>query len=141
MNAAKDITDVIRKRVAQKKANAAKDKKVPPSADSNALMEWTGTIFYDRARKEYLILDAKRDWFPINETMLRRHCKRRGIAVTKPDDHPCSQFDDFVCQLQENRGVAYAGPLAGHPKGPREVNGVAILITSNPILIEPAKGD
>jgi hypothetical protein len=110
----------------------------PPSAE---LQTWLAHCYYDRARKENLILDDKGDWYSINETQLRRQCKVRGMEVKGTELEPISAFDHFLVGLQNNRGIHYAGPLAGHGKGWRMVNGVPILVTASPLFIEPVKGD
>jgi hypothetical protein len=62
--------------------------------------------------------------------------------IVKPsDNHPIPPFDYFLVKLQDERGIHYAGPLAGHQKGYRIVNGVPILITASPEFIEPQKGE
>jgi hypothetical protein len=111
------------------------------SPNEMSLEEWKDSIFYDRARKEYLIIDCKTNWFSVNETMLRRQCKVRGIMVTPAPGCVSSDFDVFMVHLQNHRGVAYAGPLAGHRKGLRTVNGAQILVTHEPLLIDPVAGE
>lgn len=104
------------------------------------MKQWLSDIFYDSTRKDYLIVNNKADWFPVNETQLRRQCKVRGMQVKPGEGEACSAFDKFVVHLQTHRGVAYAGSLAGHPKGPRTVNGAQILVTHEPVLTNPVEG-
>lgn len=105
------------------------------------LAQWAETVFYDRSRKEYLVVDRHENWFPVNESMLRRQCRVLGMQVKAPEQGGNSAFDMFVYSLQTEKGVAYAGALAGHPKGPRTVNGSLILVTTEPSLIAPRQGD
>jgi hypothetical protein len=105
------------------------------------LAQWAETVFYDRSRKEYLVLDGHENWFPVNESMLRRQCRVLGMQVKPPEGGGISAFDMFLFNLQTEKGVAYAGALAGHPKGPRTVNGSLILVTTEPSLIAPQQGD
>ncbi len=105
------------------------------------LEQWAETVFYDRSRKEYLVVDSHENWFPVNESMLRRQCRVLGMQVKAPEQGGNSAFDMFVYSLQTEKGVAYAGALAGHPKGPRTVNGSLILVTTEPSLIAPQRGD
>ena len=142
MNSISAFTAQIEQRPTRKprpQTQASKD----PSAKGakGTLSEWKETVYYDRTRKEYLVVDGSQNWFPVNETMLRRQCKVRGMQVKPPEGDVSSDFDRFVVNLQTMRGVAYAGALAGHPKGPREVNGSLILVTSEPFLMPPQKGD
>lgn len=105
------------------------------------LAQWAETVFYDRSRKEYLVLDGHENWFPVNESMLRRQCRVLGMQVKPPEGGGISAFDMFLFNLQTEKGVAYAGALAGHPKGPRTVNGSLILVTTEPSLMAPQQGD
>lgn len=111
------------------------------SSTAMSLEEWKDGIFYDRARKEYLLLDGKTNWFSVNETMVRRQCKVRGIMIKPAPGCVSSDFDVFMVHLQDHRGVAYAGPLAGHRKGLRTVNGAQVLVTHEPLLIDPIAGE
>jgi hypothetical protein len=118
----------------------------PPQAtsakdDTETLADWMKSVYYDRARKEYLVVDGDENWFPVNESMVRRQCKVRGMQFKLLDGETVSAFDRFVVHLQSHRGVAYAGALAGHPKGPRTVNGSLILVTTEPSLIPPKEGN
>jgi hypothetical protein len=147
MNPFKNITDELRQNPEYQKAAARHQEqkpKDPPdtkTAKQIALGDWLDGCFYDRARKEVLVLDAKGDWFAVNETQLRRQCKCRGMAVKPSEDDPASPFDRFLVKLQDTRGIHFAGPLAGHSKGLRYVNGLPVLITSSPRFIQPAAGD
>lgn len=93
---------------------------------------WFEEVYYDKAHKEYLILDDRGDWFPVLEGPLRRHCKVRGMAIMTAKPGLISEFEEFITMVQCRRPVGYAGPLAGHVKGPREVNGQLILVTTDP---------
>lgn len=42
--------------------------------------------------------------------------------------------------LIQNRPVAYAGPLAGHPAGCHELEGGRILVTHSPVIVTPRPG-
>lgn len=119
--------------------NALPPDEIPKGREE--LSDWLSNAYYDKNRKECLVIDSKADWYPVNETQLRRQCKVRGMAVKGTDEQPISPFDYFVVDLQDKRGVHYAGPLAGHKRGHRTVNGVPILVTSSPEFIEPMKGD
>lgn len=104
------------------------------------LQAWMESVFYDRTRKEYLVVDESQNWFPVNESMLRRQCKVLGMQVKPPEAGGISAFDTFVCRLQTERGVGYAGALAGYPKGQRTVNNSLILVTTELSLVTPQKG-
>lgn len=108
---------------------------------SEGLTAWKKEIFYDQARKEYLIPNGKKEWFPVNEGMLRRQCKVKGMPVQAMAGQVFSPYDEFVVHLQNERGVAYAGALAGHRRGERMVNGVRVLVTNDPVLVDPVQGN
>jgi hypothetical protein len=113
----------------------------PPDVPRLPLDDWACQAYYDKNRKDCLVLDSKGDWYAVTETQLRRQCKVRGMIVKPSDNHPIPPFDFFLANLQDERGIHYAGPLAGHKKGHRTVNGVPILVTSSPEFIEPMAGE
>ena len=96
--------------------------------------------YYDTGRKFYWIENDRAGWIEITETSLRRHLHAAGISPNCPDGEIISPLDRKLIELQTKFDVAYAGPLAGHPKGMYEISGNRILVSSSPKLIEPEKG-
>lgn len=99
--------------------------------------------YYDSARKAYLILDADNDWMTVDREAIKHRLALRGYRM-RPDSKSgeiIAPADAAVVRIQQERNVSYAGPLAGFPRGPRWVNGVKVLITHSPKLIEPKEGE
>lgn len=137
----KNATDELRKSAAFQRAKEASKGASKPFVTPPGTKEWVRSMFYDIARKEYLILNGKGDWYSVAESQLKRQCKIKGVRVKPEADSLTSEFERLTVELQDFKGVAYAGPLAGHCKGPREVNGALILVTREPVLIQPEKGE
>ena len=98
-------------------------------------------VYYDIARKEYLVADARGRWMGQNEAQFRRRCKMRGISTRAGDNVLHSAFDAYVTELQDQHGVDFVGPLAGHPAGLHSYEGRRLLITTGPTLLKPVPGD
>lgn len=97
-------------------------------------------VFYDVGRKDYWILDERKDWITVNETALKRHLRACGFAAKPQEGERLSALDQCLNTIQLKFNVAYAGPLAGYQKGPCEMCGNRILVTSSPKLIQPQEG-
>jgi len=97
--------------------------------------------WYDISRKEYLVQDGRGVWMPQNEGQFKRHCKMHGMSARTIEGACHSRFDAFVTNLQNKRGVDFAGPIAGYASGIYEDSGSRFLVTKGPKLIEPKPGD
>ena len=64
-----------------------------------------------------------------------------GFNKTVKDGQGNTAADRAMIYLIQNRAVAYAGALAGHPSGCHEVEGTRILVTDSPRLISPHEGN
>ena len=75
------------------------------------------SAYYDAGRKFYWIENDRNGWIEITETSLRRYLRAAGISPNCPDAEIISPMDRKLIELQTKFDVAYAGPLAGYPKG------------------------
>jgi hypothetical protein len=91
--------------------------------------------------KEYLTKDSRDTWISLNETQYKRWLKEAGFGSTVAKGEFLSPQEVCLQDLQRNRGVAWAGPLAGYKAGPYEMSGQPILVTTSPKIIEPVPGD
>lgn len=98
-------------------------------------------IFYDAMRKEYLWPLPSGAWLPLAETQIKRHLKALGLRADRDRNENVSPVDAGLNFLQLHRSVDYAGPLAGYRAGLHDVAGRNVLVTSSPVLIEPAPID
>lgn len=88
-------------------------------------------FFYDGTR---YLLDIGDDYSPMNEMSVKRHLKRAGLKTA-------DERDDAICDIQTERLVHFAGPLAGYQRGLHEVNGRRLLATSSPNIIKASPGE
>lgn len=95
-------------------------------------------VHYDVSRKEYLLPDERGHWIALNEGQFRRECKLWGISARPAEGTLASPFDHLASELQRRQGVDFVGALAGFPAGRHEVSGRRLLVTSGPVLPEPA---
>lgn len=96
---------------------------------------------YDVGRKDYWIEDTAGDWIPLTETSVKRQVRARGYSAKIKEGETMSPLDNWLITVQNQFNVSYAGPLAGYAKGPTEMCGNRILVTSSSKLIQPAPGD
>ena len=97
--------------------------------------------YYDSNRKGYWIQDRALNWLEVDVSSLKRHLKASGLTGDIKRGEIISEIDRALNEYQLESGVAFAGPLAGYPKGIIEQCGQRILVTTSPRLIEPAEGD
>lgn len=97
--------------------------------------------YYESTTGKYLIQDNRTDWMKVDRESLRHRLALLGYRMRVKKDEALSPADYVVVRIQQERNVSYAGPLAGFERGERTINGVRILITHSPVLIEPRQGD
>jgi hypothetical protein len=100
-----------------------------------------GLIYYDIARKEYLVLDGRGQWISFNDGQFKRHCKMHGISSRAGEGACYSPYDEYVTFLQHERGVDFVGPLAGYPARLHDYEGRRLLVTVGPRLPVPLPGE
>jgi hypothetical protein len=98
-------------------------------------------IYYDTGTKDYWTLNSRSEWIRLAESGIKRLLKQKGFWAKRREGEPLSQLDECILGIQQKSDVAYAGPLAGHPKGIVDVGNQRVLVTSSPKLIEAAQGD
>jgi len=84
-------------------------------------------VYYDGTR--YLFNNGK-DYVPMDNRSITRQLEIRGVS-------PAS---DYICQIQTDHFIKYAGPLAGRKRGIYEYNGDLLLATTSPRIIDSAPG-
>ena len=98
-------------------------------------------VYYDIARKEYLVPDARGRWIANNDAQFKRRCKIRGISTRSGEGLCHSPYDAYVTDLQHDHGVDFVGPLAGYPAGLHDYEDRRLLVTSGPKLPTPTPGE
>ncbi len=64
-----------------------------------------------------------------------------GVSDSRPKGSPVSPLDEAIHRIQTERRVDYSGRLCGRSPGHYTDNGLRILVTSGPRIIEPREGD
>ena len=92
---------------------------------------WPKHGFYTRA--------ADGEWINTDKETLRMKLIRAGFASEK-DAQRLSPASNAMLDVIEKNNVRYAGPLAGHTAGMKDLCGFRVLVTSSPKVIEPSRG-
>lgn len=95
---------------------------------------------YDPTRKCYWIPNNRQEMIEITETSLQRHLCCAGFS-SESENGGLSPLAEEINRIQCEQDVLYAGPLAGHGVGLKEMCGQRILVTRTPKLLEPKQGD
>jgi len=102
----------------------------------NAPLAW-----YDNFRHMYLVVNARGVYAPHTENQFKRYLRGRGYKATPGEYELTSDAEECMMDLIHEYDVDYTGPLAGYMKGIHEFNGLRILITAEPKIIDPAPGE
>ena len=121
----------------ENRINGVKDNAVAPASQEQNLPE----IYFDTGRNQYLSCDTRGGWIPYNETQIKRLLRAAGVSPNKPEGAHVSPLDRHLIHLMQDRGVHYAGMLAGYTSGIYEMEGRRILVTESPRLLNPLSGD
>lgn len=96
--------------------------------------------YFDSARQQYWVQDARERWMPFSETSLKRAGRAAGFFSTPPKNQTVSELDLAILDVQLERNVDYAASLAGYKKGVYEITGSRVLVVDSPILSNAAPG-
>lgn len=96
------------------------------------------TAYYDTVRKELLIKNTSGRWLSLNERQFQRILRGKGISTKNKGLK--SPADNVILEIQNKYDVGYSGALAGRPEGFYEENGLRLLVTSSPQIIEAQEG-
>lgn len=99
-------------------------------------------IFFD-GRFYYWPKEKSPGYIKFSQGDLRRELKRLGFRNKPVDNDRLSQVDQEISRINREAFVDRSGPLAGHRCGifEDEKTNKSILVTSEPILINPVSGD
>lgn len=87
-------------------------------------------FFYDGAK---YYLERPQFYIPLDRASVARHLKADGVSPT--------DVDSALNEIQTQRYIHHAGPLAGLPRGLHTFSGKHFLVTNSPEIIEPGTGD
>lgn len=89
----------------------------------------TEKFLYDGTRYH---LDTGKAFVPMDARSVTRHLKRADLS---PDE-----IADALCDIQTERFIDFAGPLAGKHRGLHEAGGHRLLATTSPQIIQASPG-
>ena len=121
-----------------------------PNAEAQQSQDWVEKIvqsldaYYDQPRKEYVIQTpplAGKNYQPHTEAQFKRDLRFLGVASKPTDGQLLSPADLVIKRIQETKYVKYVGALSGKQCGFYSENGIRLLVTSEPQIIEPEPGD
>ena len=98
-------------------------------------------IFYDSGGCGYYMPNERGGWVRINESGARLQLRMCGYSAKVPEKKCVSPLEVALSAIQKTQDVSYAGPLAGYGAGIYSFDGLRVLVTDSPRMIEPAQGD
>jgi hypothetical protein len=100
-------------------------------------------FWFDEGTRNFWLKNHAGTWVDLSTDGLRRHLKKLG-KKDRPniqDGELISELDEIISTIEKERRVAYAGILAGYRAGIHRIAGRHILVSEDPILITPVKGE
>lgn len=79
-------------------------------------------------------------WQSMNETACKRKLMQAGLSDVRPNGSQLSEVESELLNIQDCKGIEWAGRLAGFPAGRLSVNGRSVLVMQGPELMTPGKG-
>jgi hypothetical protein len=99
--------------------------------------------YFDQMVRLFWMKNPAAEWVDLNETQFKRELRKLGLRAQADIQagQPISQLDEKLRTIEQNHRVAYAGLLAGYRAGLHVVTGRRVLVTEDPLWIEPREGD
>jgi hypothetical protein len=97
-------------------------------------------LYYQNSSKAYWRMDKKGRLIQVDKEMTRKFLAQ-SYSIVKNPATGLAMVDEIMLKIQEERNVAYAGPLAGYHAGYHEMNGEGVLVTNSPKFITPVAGE
>ena len=99
------------------------------------------SAYYDHPRKEYVLAVTLRHYHSRTEAQFKRELRFRELITDRLPGRNWSQIDVALRYFQEEKFVDYCGGLAGRNCGFYDENGIKILVTKEPRIIIPKRGE
>jgi hypothetical protein len=96
--------------------------------------------FYYLKHGEKFLMHNERGWMTISERSFRTVLAGRGFDTAKGKGL-ISVADEQINRIRMENDVDYAAPLAGHRSGIYQINDARVLVTKDPLIIDPKQGD
>jgi hypothetical protein len=101
----------------------------------------TDGIFFAPLENRFYRKVASGTWEGFTQGDTKLHLRMMGLRESINKGETFSPVEAAIHRIQEHQNVQYAGPLAGHAAGLRSLNGIRVLVTTDPVWIEPGPGD
>jgi len=98
-------------------------------------------LHFDRDSGRYWHMLEDGNWQAVKDSDAADLLVEAGVSRETPKDLSLSDVDRHLLNVRNDRGIDWAGPLAGHRTGPQMMLGNHILVTRSFNLIEPVEGD
>lgn len=99
-------------------------------------------IYFDESQRLFWTRNKGGRWVDLSEGGLKRLLKKELGLRDKPNPGKAiSPLDEEVSRIENESRIAYGGLLAGYRAGMHVVAGRMVLVTEDPVFIEPVKGD
>lgn len=119
-----------------------------PSDPSDAFDTQPGLEEYhfEESSGKFWLRNHAKTWVSLAEGGFKRHLKKQGKREKlSPKDIEAglaiSPMDEVIRNIEQNHRVAFAGALAGYRAGLHKVAGRMVLVSEDPELVLPKKGD
>jgi hypothetical protein len=94
-------------------------------------------VYYDSARKSYLMKDSSGAWFPVTEAIVKRRIKLNYKSSLDTN----WSADPYLDEIFTKQSVNFAGSVAGYKIGSHNIGGQRVLVTDEAKLLNPSRGD
>ncbi len=119
---------------------AAGDDLPPDPAEAFSSKPGLQEYYYEEAAQRFWLKNAAARWCDLSETGLKRQLKKEGLRDKPNPGKVISPIDEKIRVVEQDFRVAYAGLLAGSKAGVHWNAGRRVLVSEDPVLIEPVKG-
>lgn len=114
----------------------------PDPAEAFGTKPGKAEYYYEEATQRFWLTNEAGKWVDLSEGGLKRHLKKFEALRDKPNPGKAiSPLDEKLSDIEKNWRVAYAGLLAGNKAGVRWNSGRRVLVSQDPVMIEPKRGE
>lgn len=120
----------------------------PPIDPASAFKTKSGLeeYYFEESSGKFWLRNTVGTWVSLAEGGFKRHLKKLGKREKlSPKEieagKAISQMDEEIRKVEQNHRVAFAGALAGYRAGLHKVAGRMVLVSEDPEIVVPVKGE